>query len=619
VKQLAQKLKDGKPQVLDVPTPVVGQGTVLVRNAYSVISAGTEGSTVRAARKTLIGKAQERPQQARQMLDLLKQSGPVQAYRTLSKKLDSYSPLGYSSAGVVVAIGQRVSGVSVGDKVACAGTTASHSELIAVPENLCVTLSPDADLKQAAYNTLGAIAMQGIRQADLRLGETCAVIGLGLLGQLTCLLLRAGGIRVIGMDIDQEMVTLARLHAADLAADRSEPGLEQRISEFTDGIGPDAVIITAATPSLDPVNFAGQILRQKGRVVIVGNVPTGFDREPNYYRKELDLRMSCSYGPGRYDPAYEERGLDYPVAYVRWTERRNMQAFQELLRTGKVDVSYLTSHVFKLADAAQAYDLVLEGSQPFVGLLIEYDDVPVSNPRIQLRQSLRSPAPSEVSLAFVGAGSYAMSHLLPNIPNESWVRRATVMTSSGLSARSVAERFKFEDCTSDERDVFENDRANTVFIATRHNSHAKYVLKALAAHKRVFVEKPLCITEQELSSIEKLVEETTPQPLLMVGFNRRFSPLTRFVREAMGAGPMSMIYRINAGDIPRDSWIQDPDVGGGRIIGEGCHFIDLLTFLNGSLPVRVQAFGMPATAGQSDTVTINLLFQNGSVGTIGYC
>ena len=618
MKQLAQKLRDGKPEVLDVPVPVLSGGMVLVQNAYSVISVGTEGSTVKAARKSLIGKARERPQQAKQMLDLLRQSGPVQAYRTLSKKLDSYSPLGYSSAGVVVAVGDAVSRLAVGDKVACAGAAANHSELVAVPQSLCVKLSPDADLRQAAYNSLGAIALQGVRQADLRLGETCAVIGLGLIGQLTCLLLRAGGVKVVGIDIDPEMVSLALAHAADLAAVRSEVGLTERISEFTGGIGPDAVIITAATDSSDPVNFAGRILKAKGKVVIVGNVPTGFDREPYYYRKELDLRMSCSYGPGRYDPAYEEKDIDHSVAYVRWTERRNMEAFQDLVHSGRINPNYLTSHMFKLNDATKAYDLILEGSESHMGLLIEYEGAPAVLKRVSINKVSQGAAPDDVGIAFVGAGSYAMSHLLPNIPDHSWIRRTAVMTSSGLSARSVAERFKFEFCTSDESEIFENDRVNTVFIATRHSSHAKYVLKALKARKRVFVEKPLCITEAELLSIEELIEADATQGTIMVGFNRRFSPLSSFLRGAIGGGAMSMIYRINAGEIPRDSWIQDPEVGGGRIIGEVCHFIDLLTFLNGSLPDKVQAFGMPATGGEPDTVTINMRFENGSVGTIAY-
>lgn len=619
MRQLSQKLKDGRLHVLEVPVPVIPKGTILVQNAYSVVSAGTEGSTVRAARKGLIGKAQERPQQARQMLDLLKQAGPIQAYRTFEKKLNSYSPLGYSSAGFVIGLGEGVTGFSLGDRVACAGSGANHAEIVAVPHNLCVRLAPDADLQKAAYNTLGAIALQGIRQSDLRLGETCAVIGLGLLGQLTCLLLKAGGNKVIGIDINSQMVELARTHAADFAAVRDEAGLAEKIEEFTGGLGVDAVIISAATDSLDPINFAGRILRKKGRVIVVGDVPTGFEREPHYYQKELELRMSCSYGPGRYDPLYEEKGIDYPAAYVRWTERRNMQIFQELVHSNKVDVSYLTTHVFKLAEAPSAYDLIMDKTSKHLGILIEYDLEPTIKTKVALRQQKPHPKADEVVVAFIGGGSYAMGNLLPNIPKGPWIKRKGVMTASGLSSRTVAERFEFEFCTSNEQDIFADETIDTVFVATRHNTHAHYVLSALRSSKNVFVEKPLCLTENELDDIvERMNAEEESSRILMVGFNRRFSPLSGFIKEKIGIGPMAMIYRINAGMIPADSWIQDKETGGGRILGEVCHFIDLLTFFNGSLPVHLQAFRLPDPAGHDDTVSINIAFQNGSIGTIAY-
>lgn len=619
VRQLTQKLKDGRVQVIDVPAPTAAKGMIVVRSAFSVISAGTEGSTVRAARKSLIGKARERPQQAKQMLDLLKQSGPVQAYRTFEKKLNSYSPLGYSSAGVIIDLGEGVTGFSLGDKVACAGRGANHAEIVTVPQNLCVKLAADADLKTAAYNTLGSIALQGIRQADLRLGEACVVIGLGLLGQITCLLLRAAGNRVLGVDIDPEMVRLAAAHAADFAASRDEPGLAEKIDEFTGGLGVDAVIITAATDSTDPVNFAGRVLKKKGRVVVVGSVPTGFDREPYFYQKELDLRMSCSYGPGRYDPAYEEKGIDYPPAYVRWTERRNMEIFQEFVHSGRIDLSHLTTHVFKLDDAGEAYDFIMGKKAPHLGILIQYEDSPIIGRKVPVRFQKSAPAGDSVGIAFVGAGSYAMSHLLPNLPKRDWLKRLGVMTSSGLSSRTVSERFEFEHCTSDEKEIFQNDAVNTVFIATRHDSHAGYVVKSLKAGKNVFVEKPLCISEAEFGCItEAAASPESAGRILMVGFNRRFSPLTAFIREKIGTGPMSMIYRINAGALPADSWIHDIETSGGRIVGEACHFIDYLTYLNGSLPTKVQAFGLPDPKGRLDTVSINISFGNGSIGTVAY-
>ena len=361
MKQLTQKIKDGSMQVLKVPAPDLKTGMILVRNLYSLISAGTEGDKVTTARKGYIGKAKEKPQQVKQVVDTLRTQGAVQTYRAVMKKLDAYSPLGYSCVGEVVGVGKdehRTSNIErrtsngegwriefkIGDVVACGGTAACHAEIVAVPVNLCVKVA-QSHLQMAAYNTLGAIAMQGVRQADLRLGESCAVIGMGLLGQLSAILLKASGVRVVGIDIDPAMVILGREHCLDLGIERNDPGVESKISEFTGGIGCDGVIITAASSSLDPINFAGRISRKRGTVVVVGAVPTGFDREPDFYKKELTVKMSCSYGPGRYDPEYEEKGRDYPVGYVRWTEKRNMQAFQGLIAEGKIDIGYLTTHV----------------------------------------------------------------------------------------------------------------------------------------------------------------------------------------------------------------------------------------------------------------------------------
>jgi len=626
VHQLTQKLKDGTMYVLDTPEPIIGDGMVLVRNFFSLISAGTEGSTVSAARMNLIGKAKERPQQVKQVIDVVMRQGPLQAYRTAMKKLDSHSPLGYSCAGKVIDVASDVNGFSIGDFVACAGAGyANHAEIVAVPVNLCIKLPEQADLKPASYNTLGAIALQGVRQADLRLGETCAVIGLGLIGQLACLLLRASGVRVVGIDIDPFAVLMAKEHCADETFLRSDLGIMERILAFTGGLGADAVVVTAGTTSLDPINFAGEIVRKKGRIVVVGDVPTGFDRDP-YYRKEVELRMSCSYGPGRYDPDYEERGIDYPVAYVRWTEKRNMEAFQDLVHSGKINIDYLTTHIFKLEDAPSAYDMILERKEPFLGILIEYDAS-----KEDLRQKIFIPpiasrlTPNAINIAFVGAGSYAQSHLLPNIMKDSGIVMKGVLTSSGTTSRTVAEKYKFEFCTSNENDIFDNPEINTVFIATRHNTHADYVIKALKAGKNVFVEKPLCLKEEELNEIVGIYNQINQRnrtdqrnQILMVGFNRRFSPLTEILKQKLGSGPMSMIYRVNAGPTPPDSWIQDKDIGGGRIIGEVCHFVDFLTYINASLPTHVFATALPQPDNKQDILNVNLEFQNGSIGTISY-
>ena len=638
MEQLTQKLKDGKMQILEVAVPSLQRSHVLVKTHYSLVSAGTEASTVSAARKGYVGKAKERPQQVKQVIDTLKTHGLVQTYRAVMKKLDAYSPLGYSCVGEVIDVGPDVSGFSVGDLVACGGLSASHSEVVTVPANLCVQLKSDTDLKQAAYNTLGAIALQGVRQADLRLGEICAIIGLGLLGQLTALLLKVSGVRTVGIDIDPAMVDIAGTHCLDLPFNREEIGIEEKILKLTDGLGCDAVIITAASSSLDPINFAGAISRKKGTIVVVGAVPTGFDREPHFYKKELQVKMSCSYGPGRYDPVYEDKGIDYPPAYVRWTENRNMQAFQDLIYTKKIDVGYLTTHTFKLEDAPAAYDMMMAKSEPFIGILIEYDVTKkVERARINVNPQPATPArhspslqamaggrnPQPAIIGFIGAGSYAQSHLLPNIPKTKNVSLKGVMTSTGTSSRSVAERYGFDFCTGDEKDILENENINTVFIATRHDSHAEYVIKALKAGKHVFVEKPLCLTLDELNQITQTYSAIrNPQsamPLLMVGYNRRFSPLAEIIKEKFGEGPMSMIYRVNAGYIPADSWIQDTEFGGGRIIGEICHFADFLTFMNnGSLPVSVYAAAMKEPNKLNDVLNIALRYQNGSIGTICY-
>ncbi len=623
MQQLTQQLKSGDTVVQELPWPQVGPGMVLVRNHYSLISAGTEGATAKTARKSLVGKAKERPQQVKQVIDTLKKQGPVQTYRAVMKKLDAYSPLGYSCAGEVIEVGCGIHDISVGDLVACAGVGyASHAEIVCVPQNLCVKLCADADLAKACYNTLGAIALQGIRQADLRLGESCAVIGLGLLGQLTCMMLRASGIRTFGIDVDLDAVETAGRHCCDAAWTRNTSGLSSRIESETGGLGADAVIITAGTASLDPINCAGELARKRGRVVVVGAVPTGFERDPYWYRKELELRMSCSYGPGRYDPGYEEKGIDYPAAYVRWTEKRNMQAFQELVHSDRIDLGYLTTHEFDLDDAPKAYDMIVDRSEKFLGIVLKYD---VQTPLVRKRIEMASHSGAgKVGIGFIGVGSYAQGNLLPNIPaNDSDVTCRGVLDASGAAAKRVAERHGFEFCASGAADILDNDAINTVFIATRHDSHAKFVLDALQAGKNVFVEKPICLKREELDQIEaayvlKNAKESQSPLYVMIGFNRRFAPLSRQLKQKLGNGPMSMIYRINAGAIPADTWIQDMEIGGGRILGEVCHFIDYLTWICGSLPTRVYASALPDPHGLNDTVAINLSFANGSVGTVNY-
>ena len=617
MQQLTQKLGSGDMVIQEIPYPQLGKGMIMVKNHYSIISAGTEGSTVQAARKSLLGKAKERPQQVKQVIDTLKKQGPIQTYRAVMKKLDAYSPLGYSCAGEVIEVGDDVTSFKVGDKVACAGVGyANHAEIVSVPVNLSVKLDEEANLKDAAYNTLGAIAMQGVRQADMRLGETCVIIGLGLLGQLAALILKASGVNVIGVDVSEGAVKLATENkVCDFAFTRNTPGLEEKINAISGGIGADAVIIAAATSSTDPINFAGSIARKKGSVVVLGAVPTGFDRDPFWYRKELELKMACSYGPGRYDLNYEEKGIDYPAPYVRWTQNRNMQAFQELIATKRIDIGYMSTHEFNFDEAPKAFDLVVSRAEPFIGIALKYDtNKSHSKSKIVFENNQGTPT-SKVNVSFIGAGSYAQGNLLPNIPENSQVSKIGVLTNTGTTSKRVAEKFKFNFCATLENDVLD-EKTNTVFVATRHDSHGSYVLKALEQNKHVFVEKPLCLKESELESIIEAQQQS--QTAVMIGFNRRFSPLTQKIKNVVGSGPMSMIYRINAGAIPKDTWIQDMEVGGGRILGEACHFIDYLTYLNGSLPTKVSAQVLTDAENLNDTVNIIIQFENGSTGVVCY-
>jgi len=603
----------------EFPYPQLQKGFILIKNHFSIISPGTEGSTVKTARKSLLGKAKERPAQVQQVLNTLKKSGPIATYRAVTKKLDSFSPLGYSSAGEVIQISEEIENFKVGDLVACAGAGyANHAEVIAVPKNLCVKLNKNANLEHAAYNTVGAIAMQGFRQSELQLGETCVVIGLGLLGQITCLILKASGIKVIGVDIDNIKIDFSKKNnTCDLTINRNNKNINQTIKEYTNGYGADGVIITAASKSKDPINFAGKISRKKAKIVVVGSVPTGFDREPNWYQKELELRMACSYGPGRYDINYEEKGYDYPLAYVRWTENRNMQAFQFLLNSQKIDLSYLTTHTFNFEDAINAYDMILKNDENFLGILLKYNtSIDLIKDNKIINSSIKSNLISKITISFIGAGSYAQSNILPYLKNNKEVTNIGVLTNSSTTSKLVAQKFDFKFCTSNLEDIFSSP-TNTVFIVTRHDSHYDFVVRGLKNNMNIFVEKPLCILESELEKIIQLHEKANK--VLLVGYNRRFSSLTEKIIKITRNKKVSMIYRVNAGYIPKNTWIQDINIGGGRIIGEICHFVDYLSYVSGSKPISVYSQSMDDNENLNDTLSILIKYENGSIGTIIYC
>ncbi len=622
MKQIIQSYRSGELWLADVPGPALKSGGVVVRTAASLVSAGTERMIVELAKKSLIGKAQARPDLVRKVIDKIRTEGFGPTMTKVFAKLDTPIPLGYSCAGIVVEAGER-SGARVGDRVACAGAGyATHAEYNFIPRNLCVRLPDAVSFEDASYGTLGSIALQGVRQADLRLGESVAVLGLGLLGLLTVQLLKASGCRVIGSDPDPAKCELARSLGADEAV---SSGLAEAATAFTDGYGVDAVVIAAATKSNDPIEVAAEACRPKGRVVVVGLVGMDVPRDP-FYRKELDLRLSMSYGPGRYDPSYEEGGHDYPYAYVRWTEQRNIGAFLDLVASGAVTPGRLTTHRFPIDDALRAYDL-LEGKtdERYLGIVIDYPRPaePVAPPR-RVELPVVRPSSGRLGVGFVGAGNFAKSVLLPALARQADVTLTGLCTATGMSAVETGKRHGFRFATTSIDELLADEGTHVVFVATQHHTHAAFVLRALEAGKHVFVEKPLCMSPEELARIEEAVRSLpSPGPCLTVGFNRRFSSHARAIRAAFAghSTPLVVNYRVNAGVAPTDSWVQDPERGGGRVIGEVCHFVDLAEFLVGSPIESVSASSVRSTDRRTvpeDSVVATLSFADGSLATIQY-
>lgn len=619
MRQVVQNFRSGRLTVADVPAPQVSANSVLVANVRSLISAGTEKSTVDVARKSLVGKALERPEMVAKVLDKVRKDGVGDTLKMVMQRLDAPVALGYSCAGVVIDVGRNVRDLAVGDRVACAGQNhASHAEIVRIPRNLCTRIPDGVDFDSAAYVTLGAIALQSVRQAEPRLGETVAVIGLGLLGQLVVQLLKANGCRVLATDIAADRLALARRFGADVVVDAT--ALSDAAISMTGGHGVDAVIIAASTRENAPIEAAALICRRKGRIVVLGAVAMSLPREP-FYLKELELRLSTSYGPGRYDPEYEEKGSDYPYGYVRWTEGRNMAAFLWLLHERKVDCAALTTHRYEIGGAEAAYRLMLSGEEPYLGILLAYPDVferPVPAPRV-----VSAAAPAPVSLGLIGAGNHVRDMLLPHLAGRAGVSLRWVCTGSGITANALADRLSIAGRTTDYREVLADPTVNAVVIGTRHDSHARLSAEALAAGKHVFVEKPLCLDEVELEQVRAAHSEGAARGLrLRVGFNRRYSSHAREARDFLAGrqDPLVMLYRVNAGAVPREHWTQDIVTGGGRIVGEGCHFVDLMSFVCGALPVRVRgaAVGQHSSGIIDDHCVLELGFADGSIGSLVY-
>lgn len=623
MKQVKLNMKTGEVEIAEVPIPSLKDKEVLVHNAYSLISGGTELSLIKLGKNSLIGKAKERPDLASKVINRAKRDGILTAYRQAMSRLDKPETLGYSCAGEIIKIGMDITDLKVGDKVACGGAGyASHSEYVSVPRNLCVKLPPHVNCMDACFTTVGSIALQGIRNADVKLGENVVVIGLGLIGQLTVQLLKAAGCNIFGIDVDQKKIDLALKQGADKVFLRNSKNLEEIVYGICNGDGADAILITAATSSSDPIEFAGKIARDHGRIVVVGNVGMNIPRDI-YYKKELEVIVSRSYGPGRYDRNYEEKGYDYPIGFVRWTENRNMKAFVELLEKKKLMLNEVVSHCFVIDEVKKAYELIERKNEFFMGILIKYQkecderDIYVN----QLKENFYTGKLKIINVGVIGAGNFATSTLLPKLKKIKSINLRCLATATGLSAESTAKKFNFDSYTTDYKKILNDEKIDAVLIITSNFNHAKLTVESLKAGKHVFVEKPLAVSEIQLKEIVDSYNKY--QKIVMVGFNRRYAPLALKLKAFFQnrTGPMISFYRVNTGKIPSDHWIYDNEQGGSGIISEACHFIDFLYYITGSKIIDINTniiSGNSLKPNELDNFIINLSFEDGSIGTIIY-
>jgi predicted dehydrogenase/threonine dehydrogenase-like Zn-dependent dehydrogenase len=623
MKQLLQNMKTGRTTIEDIPVPAPRSGQALVRVAASLVSAGTERMLVEFSEKSLLGKARSRPDLVRQVLDKIRREGVLVTLGAAFNRLDQPMPLGYSSAGTIFALGEDMEGFSVGQRVACAGGGyAVHAEYNVIPRNLLTPLPDSVDFESAAFTTLGAIALHGFRLAGPQIGESVAVIGMGLLGLLMGQIALAAGCRVLGVDISPQRVDLARsLGMEAVLRDQAVDSAQA----FTSNRGFDRLIICADTPSNDPVELAAVIARDRASVVATGAVGLTFSRKI-YYEKEINFINSRSYGPGRYDPSYEENSQDYPIGYVRWTEGRNFEAVVDLLASQKIQVKSLITHRFPIENAAEAYEVITgKKKEPFLGVVITYPQevsgVPVSRVSVSGAPVPRDPGQLDtVALGVLGAGLFANATLLPALKKVDHLELVGIASAGGLHAQHSGKKFGFGYATSNDDEILNDPAINTVAILTRHDTHASLVIRALQAGKHVFVEKPLAITAEQLDEVTQALG-AEHKGLITVGYNRRFAPLAQALQAFLAerSEPLYMHYRINAGYIPANHWTQDPEQGGGRIIGEGCHFVDFLCFLAGDAPASVSALALPDNGRyREDNVSMTFSFPDGSIGVVDY-
>lgn len=629
MKQLLQNLRSGVIEVADVPPPQLREGQILVQVSASALSAGTERSSIDFGKKSLVQKAKARPDLVKQVVAKAKREGIATALKAAANRLDKPRSLGYSCAGTVIGVGPGAGEFRTGDRVACAGTDhAVHAEIVAVPQNLAVKIADNVPFESAAFTTLGAIAMHGVRLTGTSVGETVGVIGLGIVGLLTVQILKSSGCQVVGVDFSSTRVMTGLQTGCDAASIDPEE-FSNIVAEKTDGLGLDSVIIAASSPTSAAVEMAGEIARDRASIVVVGDVGIDIPRRV-YYEKELSVRVARSYGPGRYDSAYEEKGRDYPVSYVRWTENRNMDAFVKLLSLGSIDPSLLVTHRFQISDALQAYELIAgKKNEPFLGVLLTYPGEPSGTAVIGLDETTIATERTDQgpAIGLLGAGAFVSGTLLPTISRSKQTRLVGICSAKGVSGRHLQKKFRFEYCTTDEKHLMHDSNVNAVVIATPHHFHAIQAAAALDAGKDVFLEKPMAINEAQLSLLAQHFKEPATEsnqgrtPSLLVGFNRRFSPMIRSIKDFMTdvQEPLAIRCRVNAGFLSSDHWTNDPEIGGGRVIGELCHFVDTLTYLAGARPSRVFARSLGDSGKYSgDNVIAILDFDNGAVGEITY-
>lgn len=611
MKQIVQDLKTGQVTLVELPTPAVGSGKVLVKVSKSLISLGTEKMMLNFGKGGWISKARQQPDKVKMVFDKIKTDGLMPTVDTVLNKLSAPMPLGYSNVGEVIAIGSGVKNIKVGSRVI---TNGNHAEVVSIPENLCAVVPDGVSDEEAVFTVVASIALQGVRLVSPTLGENVAVVGLGLIGLITVQLLQANGCNVIGFDFDEKKVEMAKCFGANAYRATDPIEVEKIVKDLTNENGVDAVIITASTSSNAPIEAAPNMCRQKGRVVLVGVVGLELNRT-DFFKKEISFQVSCSYGPGRYDSGYEQSGNDYPIGYVRWTENRNFQAVLDLLKTKKLKFRQLITRFEDFSNSPQLYTDITDGAEE-LGIILNYPkEINLKLTKIEMNKS--TPNRSKAVIGIIGAGGFTCGTILPAI-NKSGNRIKYISSSSGLSSNNAAKKFGAEINTTDYKVILADDEVNTVLITTPHNSHGKLVLESLKAGKNVFVEKPLALNIEEISEIENYYKDNSNPKKLCVGFNRRFSPLTTKLKKSLEncPGPKAVIYTVNSGYIPEEHWVQDPKIGGLRLIGEGCHFLDYIRYIVGKEVVDSSI--VFADTKTKDIFTVTLKFSDGSIGTVHY-